>query len=257
MIALKRLVLAAACLLLAGDGLAQEGPVPVSMADYLQGRGVFQTQCAPCHGKTGRGDGEWAKGVETKPRNFREGLFKFRTTPAGKLPTDADLLRTLREGVSGTMMPAFTQMPDRDLRAVIAYIKSFSPRWKDPANYAAAVELPELPEWWVRRSERTRHASEAAATFAQVCAACHGAGGKGDGPAVKAAPMMDAWGFPIKPADLTLPHSKSGARPQDLFRTIALGLDGTPMAGQLEALGAEMIWNLVAYLDEMKEAAAK
>ena len=47
----------------------------------------------------------------TKPRDFTKGIFKFRTTPLGSLPTEADLMRTIRTGVSGTMMPTFASSP--------------------------------------------------------------------------------------------------------------------------------------------------
>ena len=39
-----------------------------------------------------------------RPRDFRTGLFKFRSTPSGSLPTDDDLLRTVTQGVRWTGM---------------------------------------------------------------------------------------------------------------------------------------------------------
>ncbi|MDG2124465.1 MAG: cytochrome c [Verrucomicrobiales bacterium] len=93
-------------------------------------RGAWSTKknCVFCHGRRGRGDGPWAKGVEEKPRDFRSGIFKFRSTPAGFLPTDDDLRRTVRTGISGTMMPAFKKLTTTALDAVIVYIKSLSTR---------------------------------------------------------------------------------------------------------------------------------
>ncbi|MEM7015058.1 MAG: cytochrome c, partial [Verrucomicrobiota bacterium] len=81
---------------------------------------------------------------------------------------------------------------------------------------------------------------------------CHGADGEGDGPAA-AEGFVDVWEHPIKPADLTRPHHKSGDGSQDLFRTIALGLDGTPMVGFSAALKEEQIWELVAYVRSIKK----
>jgi len=50
----------------------------------------------------------------------------------------------------------------------------------------------------------------------------------------------------IRPADLTAPHHKSGDSPRDLYRTVATGLNGTPMAGFAGQLREEEIWELVA-----------
>ena len=98
---------------------------------YLKGRHVFNSQCAPCHGSTGRGNGPWAKGMPVQPRNFRMGIFKDRTTPVGFQPTDDDLRRTTKRGVSGTAMPTFAKsMSERDLDSIIVYLKNLSHRWK-------------------------------------------------------------------------------------------------------------------------------
>jgi mono/diheme cytochrome c family protein len=82
-----------------------------------------------------------------------------------------------------------------------------------------------------------------------MCATCHGTSGKGDGPA--AASLIDLWQHPVKPADFTQPHRKSGPRPQDLYRTIALGLDGTPMTAYHNLLPPETIWSLVAHIQSL------
>jgi len=228
---------------------AGEGPAPLNMGLYLQGRAVFEQQCAPCHGRSGRGDGEWAKGVNDKPRNFRSGIFKFRSTPQGFLPTAADLERTVRGGVSGTMMPAFTNLSEHDLKAVLTYVRSFSAKWKDATKYHPGVALPEPPAWFADPLLKQKQAEQAATLFNAACAVCHGLSGKGDGPAAKL--LMDGWQQAVAPADFTKPHRKSGPRPQDLYRTVALGLDGTPMTAYEGILSADSIWALVAYVESL------
>ncbi|MCB1211458.1 MAG: cytochrome c, partial [Verrucomicrobiales bacterium] len=190
------------------------------MDTYLQGRQIFESQCAPCHGRTGRGDGEWAEGVTTKPRNFRKGIFKYRTTPMGFLPTTDDLLRTIRNGVSGTMMPTFNKLPDDDLRAAIAYVRGFSRKWDRAENFTDPIPPPPIPDWFSETEKRKVHAATGATTFQQFCFVCHGNGGKGDGPGSKG--LLDVWENPIVPADLTQEHHHSGDSPADLFRTISL-----------------------------------
>lgn len=222
---------------------------------FMQGRYVFQRQCAVCHGKTGRGDGELSAGVKIKPRDFRKGVFKFRTTPLGKLPTDADLKRTILSGVSGSMMPAFTTLSESDMKSVIIYIKAFSPRWRDPDLKAEPVELPVTPDWFSDNEKREKHAKSGGEVFKLHCASCHGERGKGDGPGSKG--LVDVWGNPVVPEDLASPHHRSGPASSDLLRTIATGLDGTPMVGFLDALGGEKLWQLVAFIETLGEEAAK
>ncbi len=215
---------------------------------YFEGREVYQSQCMDCHGQTGKGDGPWSEDLtKDRPRNFRRGVFKFRSTPMGYLPTDSDLKRTIRSGVSGTAMPTFRNLPYQKLEAVIAYIKTFSRAWKDSSKVGKAVELPSRPDWMRQPGAQV---DSGKALFALHCAACHGSQGQGDGPASKA--LVDVWGYPIQPANLNAPHYKSGRQPEDWFRTIAMGLDGTPMVGFRPTLTDEQIWDLVAYLSELK-----
>ena len=218
---------------------------------YRRGRQIFVSQCTPCHGKTGRGDGPWGEGMRPAPRNLRSGIFKYRSTPVGKLPTDDDLRRTLTRGISGTGMPTFKdRLSEKDMDAMIVYIKSLSPRWRDSKNHATPKVVPPIPDW-LSSGGKERDAAILAgkSLFAQTCVPCHGASAKGDG--IAAASLTDAWGSPAAPADLTQPHLRSGERPEDVYRTIAMGLDGTAMAGFQEALTEEQIWQLVAFIKSL------
>ncbi len=253
-LALPLLVLAAALATATGRA-APEGPRPFDLDLHLRGERIFERQCAPCHGRGGRGDGEWAAGVADRPRDLTAGVFKFRSTPPGFLPTEADLIRTLRTGITGTMMPTFAKLTSSELRAVVAYVRSFSPRWRDPRNYADPVPLPDAPPPWFHQPAAAESARvRGAALFSAHCAACHGPAGRGDGPA--ASGLRDSAGRPIAPAVLARPHHKSGDTPLDLFRTIAVGLDGTPMAGFLPALGADALWDLIAFIRALPPAPA-
>ena len=221
---------------------------------YLKGRHVYEKQCAVCHGDRGRGDGPWAEGLTDKPRNFRSGIFKFRTTPFGKLPTEDDLRRTIRSGISGTAMPTFQKLSDGEVEAVIVYLTHLSRTWDDEALYADPLDLPsEVPDWFSREEELRDHEKTGSQLFAQACAACHGPKGHGDGPASKG--LIDAWEQPVLPAVLAREHHKSGDRPTDLYRTIATGLNGTPMVGFEGTLESEQIWDLVAYLKSIEGTA--
>ncbi len=75
--------------------------------------------------------------MSIKPRDYRQGTYKWRSTPSGSLPLDSDLEHTLLNGLYGTYMPTWRALDERSRRDVIAYIKTFSPRF--------ATEKPQDP----------------------------------------------------------------------------------------------------------------
>lgn len=211
-----------------------------------QGRYVFEKNCVACHGRWGDGRGELAVGMVPRPNNFTRARFKFRSTPSGSLPTDDDLRRVVTLGIAGSSMPAFAALPDRDIRSVITYLKTFSRRWDNPSLKAAPVAIPPTPSWMEDSETRPEHARKGRELYRANCAPCHGDTGRGDGPS--AAALEDDLGRPAPPHDLTTGLWKSGRYPADLFRTLTTGMDGTPMPSFGDALSAEERWDLVSYL---------
>ena len=149
-------------------------------------------------------------------------------------------------------MPTFQEMSDSELDAIVVYVQTFSRRWRDEKLYAKPMEIPKSPDWIKSDELCIPFVEKGSLLFSQMCASCHGAKGKGDGLAAKS--LKDVWENPIVPADLSQPHHKSGDEPEDLFRTIATGLDGTPMIGFYGTLKAEQIWCLVAYIRSLEVA---
>lgn len=207
------------------------------------GRSLYLTQCAVCHGERGDGQGPGAARLQIKPRDFTSGLFKFRSTPFGALPLDRDLYRILSEGVRGTSMIPQTHLSADDRWAVIQYLKGFSARFVKE-NPAEPVRLPPPPA-----DLRTKRAQGRQLYVDAGCVQCHGSEGRGNGPVASA--LRDAWGYPIRPADLTLRPLKGGSSPTDLYRTLSTGLNGTPMPSYHDALTEEEQWALVAYVDSL------
>lgn len=221
------------------------GPTDVDIPTYLKGKSVFERNCMVCHGERGDGKGEMAATLVPRPRSFREGMFKFRSTPSGKLPTDDDLRRTIMGGLSGTNMGKFGNLSAEEVDAVIGYLKFFSRTWRKSANYASALPPEPVPEWLVDGQARLTHAASGEALFQTYCAACHGPGADGKGPA---APLLrDIWGQPTPPTDLRQPFLRCGDTSEDLYRLLSTGMNGTPMPGYETTLTVEQRWNLVAY----------
>ncbi len=223
---------------------------PPDRAWFAPGRFVYQRHCAPCHGLTGRGDGELVRGWAVRPRDFIRAEFKYRSTPHGTLPTNDDLERTIRHGVSGTAMPVFSQLTAREIRSVVEYIKFFSPAWLEANNHAPPVAPAPVPDWFGTRTGRARAALRGREIFQRACAACHGEKGDGRGPSADS--LRDSQDRPVKPADLR-GELRSGRSPEDTWRTIATGISGTPMAGFLDTLSAEEIWSLTVFIRSLKE----
>lgn len=205
-----------------------------------KGKGVYQEHCANCHGIEGDGQGPLAVNLSTKPQNFTKGVYKFRSTPSGELPTDDDLLRTISVGISGTAMEGYQELPKPDRMALVAYLKSLSPRFLKSQQGTPIIfplARPHTPE----SVTRGRH------LYGQMyCSACHGLDGRGDGELAQK--LTDTAGRPIQPADLTQKRLKSGEGPEAIYRTIMTGLDGTPMPSYGDSLDLDEGWDLALYI---------
>src|SRR3989337_250836 len=221
-------------------GVAQTGETPGT--DQLKaGKFVYELGCVTCHGTGGNGDGVAASHLNPCPRYFTQGVFKFRTTPGGAVPTDSDLERTIKRGLNGTAMSPWAELSRQDIRNVIAYIQTFSPEFKKQT--VAPIKIPAQPAFSMEAVNRGKK------WFTDLeCWTCHGSEGRGDGPS--AAELKDSWGYPIRPVDLTRASQyKRGASPTDIYTTFFTGLSGTPMPSYADTLEkAENEWELVYYV---------
>lgn len=223
---------------------------PPDVALFSAGRYVYQRNCIACHGQWGDGKGEMAAGMLPPPRKFTQGVFKYRSTPPGFLPTSEDLMRTVRTGIPGTSMPSFSQLSEREVRAVVEYIRFFSRRWQQPENYAPSVEVPPLPSWFTEKALLQKKARAGKEIFVQHCASCHGVMGDGNGPA--AGTLVDNWDQPVKPADLRTTALRAGSRLEDVYRVLLTGVSGTPMPAYGETLSEGERWETVAFISELR-----
>ena len=213
------------------------------------GKLVYQRYCVSCHGDLGNGQGEAAEYLAIKPRDYRQGTFKWRSTPSGSLPLDSDLEHTLHNGLFGTYMPTWKWIDDRSRRDVIAYIKTFSPRFASEKP-ASPIDIPPDPGYSDASVQR------GAAVYTKYnCSQCHGAGGQGDGPS--AHELKDDWGQPIVPYDLTQGHVKCGDKSTDIYRVFMAGLSGTPMPSFADSLSSADAWDLVHFIQSLSTGYAR
>ena len=206
------------------------------------GKKLYDSHCSQCHGEKGDGQGVAAAFLLPRPRDFTKGKFKIRTTPSGKLPTDADLHHIIKVGMPYTSMPAWPHLTDAEIDNLVAYVKSFSPEFAKPDGQVAGMEMPKAPALTKESVERGK------TQYAELgCAGCHGELGRTDG--TTAPTLKDDFGHAIRPADLTRPWTfRGGGRREDIFRTVTTGLNGTPMPAFGEALSVEQRWDLTDFI---------
>ena len=141
-------------------GYSLTAPVlhPASDPDDLQeevsrGRILFAANCASCHGSAGRGDGKASASLLPKPANLTAARY-----------SDQRLSSVLWNGIAGSAMPPWRQLPAEDLGALIAYIRSLYVPGAAPSTPAGTT------------------LGEGKPLFAANCASCHGDTGAGNGP---------------------------------------------------------------------------
>ena len=241
-----------------------------------QGQTVYMKRCVQCHGVNGDGNGPVADHLYPRPRDYTKGTFKFTSTPYGYKPRREDLIETVRRGVTGTSMPRFNRIKDKEVLAVVDYVMVLAQRGE--LEYQLAMEadaseeldpdyVPEFVEdvihrWKTARSNLTQPLTpqpELTADRARLgrtaflskgCSKCHGDDGRGH---TKDNIGKDSWGFATRAADLSSGMLHGGQQPVDVYRRIMNGINGTPMPGFRSALQnePETLWNLVAYVLEI------
>jgi putative copper export protein/mono/diheme cytochrome c family protein len=159
--------------------------------------------------------------LEADPRPRLEALAAFAAALAG-LALAAYALRRPRQRslmlLAGLFVFFATAWWPLQFMIVTAYPTSFA---QSPARFTASS---------IERGAKL---------YAANCVACHGAGGRGDGPL--------AAGLPVAPADLTAAHI-FGHRDGDLFWWIGNGIPAGGMPGFAAAIDAPGRWDLINFI---------
>jgi mono/diheme cytochrome c family protein len=213
------------------------------------GRQLFFRYCWGCHGFRGDGNGEnwlapssWLEPyLNIQPRNFVAATFKCRSTPTGTLPTEQDLYNSLVRGLVNSAMPSWITLTAQNRADLIAFIKTFSARWKNEKP-GDPIKVPPETKLTV---ESIKHGQE---LFQKLeCWKCHGQEGFGDGPS--ASTLTDSNDQPIRPYNFASgSRFKCGTTNQDLYTIFMTGLDGSPMPSFADVIKPEDAWDLVHFL---------
>jgi mono/diheme cytochrome c family protein len=234
-----------------------------------EGQRDYMLYCRTCHGEKGDGKGPSALGLRPPPRDFTLGIFKFAAVPGGTLPHDEDVVRIVRSGLHGTAMLAWDGVPDPNLQAIIQYMKTFSPRWREEEPGDAVVPTPD--PWASKAGEGVARGRKLYHGLAQ-CLGCHPAYASkqeiyeasreltGNGttdfrPDMYGSELKDSdYGVKILPPDFTFADVRSvrdDHRAEDLYRVIAAGVGGTAMPTWKGSLPDDDIWALAHYVDSL------
>ncbi|OLD64354.1 MAG: hypothetical protein AUI47_06470 [Acidobacteria bacterium 13_1_40CM_2_68_5] len=228
-------------------------PAPPAVDEVLLRRGIdlYGRRCSACHGEAGDGRGAIAAFFVFQPRDFTAAQFRFKSTPLGRPPADADLFRTITLGTGiGSAMPAFDDLDGRDRWALVLAIKQFSPTLRGRALEAAPRARQRLAEVAGGPGAEGRETEGRRLWDGLGCATCHGQTGTGLSREEARASWVDGAGVRV-PRSGNLTHAcalRAGASPEAIERSIVFGV-GAAMPSYADGLPEERSRRaLVGYL---------
>ncbi len=241
---------------------------------------IYQIRCAVCHGEDGAGDGLAAEFLYPRARDFTQGLFKYKTSPAELPPRDEDLFNIIKDGLAGTSMVAWSDLlTDEQISNLVLVIKQFdiSGTWApvdaededfdDDGHYLNpdVITVTEQDPTDGQISYSAESLSLGKEVFLENCKKCHGVEGRGNITSGKF--LEDDFGYRIWSRDLTKPwtwrmtEGVSGNDQQsrdetirNIYTRLSVGMPGTPMPAhraadeeEEDAINLEDRWHVANY----------
>jgi copper transport protein len=97
-------------------------PIPPNEMSIAQGKILFETNCAPCHGETGLGDGPVGITLNPRPADLTQHAIP------GVHP-DGQLYLWISDGFPGSVMPKFrTALSDDERWHLVNYMRTLAPK---------------------------------------------------------------------------------------------------------------------------------
>jgi mono/diheme cytochrome c family protein len=286
---------------------AEAAKVELKLDDAALARGavLYRRWCLQCHGPTGAGDPAHAVEMAPMPRDYRQGVFKYvsafppatqkkKGLGASGKARRADLVRTVRNGIDGTIMPAFSALSAQEVEDVVSYVihlsvrgeveyaclsKLIKPGDDDPLytggeidwlfvqnelwvllnwGLAAKHAIPIPPEPFRGEPERLKSAVRGYKLYNSAefgCGSCHSNYGR-----VQQL-KWDAWGTVVQPRNLVLGVYRGGRTGPDLYARLYGGIYPSGMTAFHDRVAAsapgtpDKLWDIVHFLQALSDPA--
>jgi mono/diheme cytochrome c family protein len=228
------------------------------------GERLYVRYCAGCHGEAGDGKGPAAAFLAPRPRDFTKGIFKFTSTPAGSIPLDEDIYRTITFGLHGTSMPGWRLLPEKDRWSLARHVKTFHKEWEF-RNADPPVPFHSNPFDMTDRKKIDAALQLGSEVYHKLgmCWSCHPAyvprkdletmiGSPARADLELALGKPDSWGETILPPDFRRNPLKSVRELRDLYSVVTAGVGGTAMPTWKSSFTGEQLWALTLYVDSLR-----
>lgn len=111
------------------SGAAAAGAAATTAAtSTAEGEKVFKTYCVSCHGNSGKGDGPAAAGLNPKPADFADNMFKYDVDGNGSKGDIADIKAIVHDGAAkhggSPLMAPWPMISPDQLQSLAEYVKS-------------------------------------------------------------------------------------------------------------------------------------
>src|SRR5215471_9267934 len=105
------------------EAAAIKNPVKATPESIAAGKKLYDTQCASCHGETGKGDGKMAASITgDKPSDLSDASWKHGSS-------DGEIFTLIKDGSKGTGMRGYaTKLKDDDIWNVVNYLRTLGPK---------------------------------------------------------------------------------------------------------------------------------